>query len=615
MSQAVQLLELLKKYYIKLGYEESFVRSRFDKKQVSEMVVMKLANSNIIIKNKTDRSSHQTHIAITGDTIKFFKTEIEMLSSPSETTCIEVYLSSANINDLNQVAASIENPSCIDFAPGKVSIGKRTQNQIQLSKRSSDNSDNFNALRNGLVEDDLLFLIRDMSTSKVYIWGIPKSFYMEIIPDFSQRFNSNIYIELNGQEKMEDSYSSSICFELFAEKGTEAGVNCYLCGCSLAQYMENLPDSYNDNEIQRGIVKNVYLDRLVDTIMHQDNIPTITLVGQDITVSDDGKHIEMSNFKILDGLQRTHRIHEIWKCMKYFQNRTDQKELTTLSKFKLTRLLSKDLAKHGCDISIFWELLSEYKLNESIDRYWKYFLGNVQWFEIWENLTLKDETKKMLVLNAGHRQMDIRHQLELLFLNVLPMLNQISTENGNKEIIRNKDKSDTMYSKNRIVGEYYFSHIISAALSYICCSEITTNAELISDLQDKTIPLDENSAYESMQRLMCNLMELDHLLYTKYGDVGVKWIARETVLVGLFAAIGKYEQKENVDGFKRLYSRIDGLNLMEYESSKDKSVEISKVNIGNITKKAVSKATTDLLSSDTDSFKIEWSVYFGGTLA
>jgi hypothetical protein len=42
---------------------------------------------------------------------------------------------------------------------------------------------------------------------------------------------------------------------------------CYLCKITLANYIKGLPSTYQDYDIQREIVTNVYLDHLVDTIV------------------------------------------------------------------------------------------------------------------------------------------------------------------------------------------------------------------------------------------------------------------------------------------------------------------------------------------------------------
>jgi hypothetical protein len=48
---------------------------------------------------------------------------------------------------------------------------------------------------------------------------------------------------------------------------------CYLCKLSLEDYIQGLPKTYQDYDIQREIVSNVYLDTLVDTVIARRHIP------------------------------------------------------------------------------------------------------------------------------------------------------------------------------------------------------------------------------------------------------------------------------------------------------------------------------------------------------
>ena len=109
---------------------------------------------------------------------------------------------------------------------------------------------------------------------------------------------------------------------------------------------------------------------------------------------------------------------------------------------------------------------------------------------------------------------------------------------------------------------------------------------------------------------MTFLFKLDDSLYKQYGDFGVKWIARETVLVGLFAALGEADKK--MDSFKTMLDKdkVKGLKLNEYESAKNSNIEVSKVNVGNVTKTAVYNAIFDLLNDKVA--EINWNQYFGG---
>lgn len=66
------ILGLIQNYYIDMGYSFDYVNDFFSERLFSELISIRLANANVVIKNKTDRKSHQTHIAITGEAINFF---------------------------------------------------------------------------------------------------------------------------------------------------------------------------------------------------------------------------------------------------------------------------------------------------------------------------------------------------------------------------------------------------------------------------------------------------------------------------------------------------------------------------------------------------------------
>lgn len=604
MKEHERLLDLVKKYLCSLGYEESCADEFIG--GVSEIVALKLADSNIVLSNKKS-NGHQTHIAITGKTISFFFKEIEFDNLENEQIKkINLKLISRNVESLMGEKYS-DSKKAIEYISAFVSAGKRTQKQLQLAKSIASNSKEFNELRNEIYVNDLLVFLKTKAVDEIVCLAIKKEYYENIVlPTYDEYYNSNTYIVIDDSSSLSSRMVDDTKeFEVYTEKTTDSNAVCYFCGCTLASYMNTLPDTYRENDIQRGIVQNVYLDRLVQTIIKNDSIPIISLVGEDVSLSQDGKKLNVSNYRILDGLQRSYRLNEIWKCMNFFEGLSDKDILCDLSRIKIARQYSSRLKENDCNINVFIEILKEYRLNGSIDRYWDYFNRSIQWFEVWENLTPEEETKKMLILNAGHKQMDIRHQLELLFLNLLPYLNSMCEENGCRGIIRNKDKSDMQYSKERQKGEYYFSHIISAAISFDEGKAVTTNVNLVNNIQQEDREIID---YDSLRLIMTFLFKLDDELYKQYNEVGVKWIARETVLVGLFGALGK--AYKDMDSFAVMLEKVKKLNLNDYETAKNTNIEVSKVNVGKVTKDAVTTAIMDLLTDKTS--EINWNQYFGG---
>ena len=197
MAAHSMLINLIKEYFIDLGYNYEYVDCYFSARMFKEIAVICLANANVMIKNKTDHSSHQTHIAITGEMIDFFcpwdKFQIMdnaiVESSP-------VLVSKANLEALKNAEVSIPNTMHIELIEGSYTWGKRTQNQLQLSKKNKDNSACFNELRLGLYENDLLFMLKYRNTGETLAVGIPQVYYLDIMPAFKDNYETNTYLLL-----------------------------------------------------------------------------------------------------------------------------------------------------------------------------------------------------------------------------------------------------------------------------------------------------------------------------------------------------------------------------------------------------------------------------------
>src|SRR5262245_22906579 len=109
---------------------------------------------------------------------------------------------------------------------------------------------------------------------------------------------------------------------------------CYLCKFSLEEYIQGLPSTYRDYEIQREIVSNVYLDRLVDTVLSKRHIPPIVLVLGKNSFEKRGGTLSIDAFKILDGLQRTFRLKAIRETVDFCIKLNHEENYLEWSKFK-----------------------------------------------------------------------------------------------------------------------------------------------------------------------------------------------------------------------------------------------------------------------------------------
>lgn len=197
MAAYDMLLRLAQDYYIDLGYNNLFVERYFSNETFKEMVSIRLANANVMIKNKSDRSSRQTHIAITGEAIDFFYNDSEFVEMDNKRIDRKkVYVSESNLQYLLDKPVSISDVKMLERISGYVTLGKRTQKQVQLSKRNSENSECFNMLRLGLYENDLLIILKYRNEEAMLAIGIPQTFYLDYIPNYASKYETNTYLRL-----------------------------------------------------------------------------------------------------------------------------------------------------------------------------------------------------------------------------------------------------------------------------------------------------------------------------------------------------------------------------------------------------------------------------------
>ncbi|MFQ3251646.1 MAG: hypothetical protein ACI9O6_003496 [Glaciecola sp.] len=393
----------------------------------------------------------------------------------------------------------------------------------------------------------------------------------------------------------------------------EGEARCYLCKVDLYDYVANIPESYQDFSVQRGIVNNQYLDSLSDTVAKKLHIPPIVLISEEFIEKDN--FIDIKNFRILDGLQRTHRLRVILLALSFIlDNKNDPDLLDNTNRFY--RRNSSELKKIGANNKLLKKLISHDV--SSLGQVEDFFNGNTLWLEVWSGLSEEAQIRKMLMLNAGHKAVNIKHQLELLFLSTLFKLEEITPPDV--EFVREKEVSAITYSKSRKVGHYHFSHIISSLVALSAGKLVNTNADFISEIQNgtlKDIDLVESFDMKLLKNVIEFLFNLDVELSKQYGDIGTKWIGREVVLVGLFGAIGNFSKENSSelhDLLHKLTAEIEAivsyLDLNEFEQQRNK-VKLNKVNVGNVNRRAVYSASLNYFLNAPDS-KADWLQYFGG---
>lgn len=394
---------------------------------------------------------------------------------------------------------------------------------------------------------------------------------------------------------------------------------CYMCESSLEQYIKAIPERYTDYDVQRGIVQNVYLDRLTQTILEKRYIPPIVLIAHNLKYDKETERLNIQDeFKILDGLQRTYRIKAIFNALNlYVEELKKGVDFSGITKFKLSKSYKNKLEELDSNATILWsihDIVQQHAYN--LQYLVSVFYDFKQWFEIWYGLDKKEEINKMLVLNAGHKPMDIKHQLELLFLNVIPadFLN---------DFIRAKDINSSFFYNKKELGQLHLSHFISALLAFQAAKPITIDAKYLQNLQnDLDLELEKIKYYfeeNNLSHLIEFTKQLDSLFAAQYpeNNIGLEWLGRETVLIGLFAAFGRYYKKNKehytfIDCLdyirKQIKKHIPIFKIQDFNNAKTTSIDITKVNIGNIFKFTTFNATCQFLLNDKT--QIDWDILF-----
>lgn len=386
----------------------------------------------------------------------------------------------------------------------------------------------------------------------------------------------------------------------------EGKSTCYLVRATLHAYLQALPNDFDEFHIQRDRTNNVYLDRLIETVIKKAQIPTLVLVAENVNE----RKGEAVGLKILDGLQRTLRLKVISDSIQLAKH----VELDN-TRTQILREFGSVLNEKNIDASAFFRVIEEAKKGKLEALASCLYVD--QWFEIWAGLSEEDQVTKMLLLNAGHKPVKTRHQLELLFLGVLHRLE--AEENEGFNVIREKEQSSILFTKNRTQGDFHFAAIVASLVAFFLGKPVTTNSELISDLQNdysenSTRRVIEGFTYKFAKQLTTFLVDLDQLLVAKEGDNGTQWLGREVVLVGIFAALGDFCRDGSVTpqkAFRLLLSNLERatLNLAAFEQSR-KGQDLARINLGVANKRAVFRATQYILTTDR-AVSLRWSDYFG----
>lgn len=406
---------------------------------------------------------------------------------------------------------------------------------------------------------------------------------------------------------------------------------CYNCESNLEDYLVSLPEKYKDYDVQRGIVKNAYLDNLTETVLSNNFIPPIVLISENAIINDND--ITFHEYKILDGLQRTVRLQNIYNAFNFYQkliSKETKEEVEKYNRIKLAAKLKHDYKEGNVEIGYLMSIIKYFTISTNILNK-NIFKNFKQWFIIWDNLDKTEQINKMLILNAGHKSMDLKHQLELLFMNILPSsyLNKKYTIKGEsasiQRFIRAKDINSAYFYKNKKEGQIHLSHLISALIAFERMVPFTLKQDDLQKIQDSNELEFENLKIffenENMNEIITFIEKLDLLFKINYpnNNEGIEWLGRESILIGLFSSFGKFYKKELVSDptltlesiLEKIYLLLEK-NIAKYKISEfneaKKSIDITKLNIGNVFKFTTYYATCKILNNQIEN--IDWVMFF-----
>lgn len=393
---------------------------------------------------------------------------------------------------------------------------------------------------------------------------------------------------------------------------------CFLCKTSLEDYLNSAGEDFDKYSIQRNIVNNPYLDDIATTVFNMKHIPVITLVvTKEDMLYEEGKPLRVDSFHILDGLQRTWRLRTLKKYVdwlkKMYPTISDLKKMTENSLRSLSVDTRKEIIGLGMsDLKRAQDIARQIVDIGSYDKILQSFSENRQWFEVWYGLSQEEIINKMLLLNAGHKTMSGKHQIELLYLNWFDTFSGVT----GVKIRRDKDiKSSVVFVQERQVKEYRFSDLVMATLAFengkVNDIQSTIVMKSYENIEDKPLPV-EQSYYMS---LIAFIADVDVILYKKYGKIGIEWFGRANIMEAFCAAAGAWYKNRTLDKpidealnekKKDIEVNVEGLNIYKFNEAKN-MLDATKTSIGQRMKKIVFQATYEFLETGVS---IDWDKAF-----
>lgn len=368
---------------------------------------------------------------------------------------------------------------------------------------------------------------------------------------------------------------------------------------SLLEYIKSLTEENFRYEIQRGIVSNPFLDTILDAVVENKPLAPVSLVSKDF--EDGDKTLSINQFNILDGLQRTFRFWIYYQLAKLAKEKNSNDYRLVTKEFKticddyslaVSPRQVRGLFKHDNAINV-WNLNELYS---DFDLY----------LYIWTDLSVDQEIKQMLILNAGQKQMSLNHQFELIYMR---LFEENTFDEGKIKILRSKDGKIT----NRNIGEYSMSTVIIGVQSLVNMKPMRLSRDMLykDDFQNdmSLSSMDGVFTIGFVRKFldMFNILDKKISVNQEYSN----WFAKDTTISGMMAGIGQHIQALNHDSsyvlanLSQSVESIVGAETFRLDEYNKVYSELSgaKVNIGKVLRRAVMIYTQNVLDGTAMSWK------------
>lgn len=368
---------------------------------------------------------------------------------------------------------------------------------------------------------------------------------------------------------------------------------------SLLEYIKSLTEENFRYEIQRGIVSNPFLDTILDAVVENKPLAPVSLVSKDF--EDGDKTLSINQFNILDGLQRTFRFWIYYQLAKLAKEKNSNDYRLVTKEFKticddyslaVSPRQVRGLFKHDNAINVW-------NLNELYSNFDLYLY-------IWTDLSVDQEIKQMLILNAGQKQMSLNHQFELIYMR---LFEENTFDEDKIKILRSKDGKIT----NRNIGEYSMSTVIIGVQSLVNMKPMRLSRDMLykDDFQNDMLlsSMDGVFTIDFVRKFLDMFYILDKKISVnqEYSN----WFAKDTTISGMMAGIGQHIQALNHDSsyvlanLSQSVESIVGAEAFRLDEYNKVYSELSgaKVNIGKVLRRAVMIYTQNVLDGTAMSWK------------